>query len=184
MEELKVWVHGFELFPEPPYPKVAFPRANAVKEHDPRRAHFGEPAFTIALHRIICMVAIDVKEVDAYVFKIALCILEVALNKLREPGVEGVMVRSKVRQDFRSVGASVRISLPGADGVTRCRDAKLLHRLAEGAIGDSAVCTQLYHKSGTQNVYEEHAERHVLYPIGGSQSKRRGKANRMVKRVQ
>ena len=71
MREFKGWIELLQLFPQAPYPEATPKFVSVVENNHASFRHLRQPSLEIVLHRLVGMQAINMKQVNRAVFKVA-----------------------------------------------------------------------------------------------------------------
>ena len=112
VKKLEMGVLTLHFVPHFPYSKISLPFVYVMKQDDTPRAHFRQPSFKIVFYRLICVIAVNMKEINSSILKVLHGFIESALYEVRKSSVERIVVCNQFRQDFRTVETGVRIAFP------------------------------------------------------------------------
>src|SRR6266850_4922835 len=96
VEKLEVRVPEFQLIPHFPRSEILLLFIYVMQQNNASRAHLGKPSLKIVFDCFVCVVTVDMKNIDRSVRKVLHSFVKCALYEVRKSSIQRIMVRSQI----------------------------------------------------------------------------------------
>ena len=96
VEKLEVRVSNLHFVPHSPRSEIPLLFIYVMEQNDASRAHLGKPGFKIVLDSFVCVIAVDMKNIDSSVREMLHSFVESALYEVGKASIQRIMMRSQI----------------------------------------------------------------------------------------